>query len=699
MTRRLEDSLRDQKKQTEQYNQPIYGILGAPIGGTRKVEVPNRNSYVYVRLRDSLSEIIQAFNNRVSPAYNLPVVLERQGNRYVVLDVDSTRYDNNHSSFSPYLPRHGNTHSFDIESGGGGDIVWVYPRQFMPLLAFPSGSVGSPNVIVSPYTLRKDNGTWQYVGNTGTSNFTPYNPPNSGTAVMGLIALDTVSGNPFLLIGSGTTFSDTLTGSSQVYPYIPALTNPAHIPIAAVRLVSGTSRITWDNIYDVRQFVHPIQTGSGGGISSVAVQDEGAPLGSVTTFNFTGDGVTATISGSVARVHIPAGSGSSSFSGDPDRVVLTDSLGALYTQPWFKWGSSRYIELGADVTGKEANAGKIGYDTFGAGYLYIVGSATGSASRNVKIFDDLYVNSNLFINGEQQILASKQVSNGDSHDHLGGDGAQINHTSLASIGTNTHAQIDTFIAGNQSTNDLRYGRIDGWQIHTGTWARQSADAPNYVASVSPYSAGVIFVGMKVDLFQDATDKYFFVQKIETTGSVGYLTLYGGTDYALTANSISSSKYSFDKIPAGFPIDPDKWTVSFVSTGSASVSSPTADLWHTPGSLSFSAPLGLWKVYSAMSFAVIHNVASVSNLGGRCSISSTSGSASHPELTREFLATMPISATATLRSTAQVQGELISLSSKTIMYLIALSSQSVTSLTFRGDLGGLATKVDLVCAYL
>ena len=35
------------------------------------------------------------------------------------------------------------------------------------------------------------------------------------------------------------------------------------------------------------------------------------------------------------------------------------------------------------------------------------------------------------------------VTNGDSHDHLGGDGAQIAHTSLSSIGTNTHAQIDT----------------------------------------------------------------------------------------------------------------------------------------------------------------------------------------------------------------------------------------------------------------
>ncbi len=40
---------------------------------------------------------------------------------------------------------------------------------------------------------------------------------------------------------------------------------------------------------------------------------------------------------------------------------------------------------------------------------------------------------------------AKGITNGDSHDHNGGDGAQINHTTLSNIGTNTHATIDTHL--------------------------------------------------------------------------------------------------------------------------------------------------------------------------------------------------------------------------------------------------------------
>jgi hypothetical protein len=55
------------------------------------------------------------------------------------------------------------------------------------------------------------------------------------------------------------------------------------------------------------------------------------------------------------------------------------------------------------------------------------------------------------------------VTNGDSHDHSGGDGAQINHTTLSNIGTNTHAQIDTHLgaASPHSGHVVANGAITG----------------------------------------------------------------------------------------------------------------------------------------------------------------------------------------------------------------------------------------------
>jgi hypothetical protein len=402
MSRKLKEALKTTKRKTKPEVLQLSGTLGLPLAGRQVVEVPNRNAFVYVKLRDNQSEVIQAYNNKVAPSYGLPVLLEYRSGRYYITDVDTIRYQNNWSGFSPFLPRHGNTHSFDTDNSGGGDVVWIHSRQFMPALIIPSGTLGAPNVLMSSYMLKNIDGSWKYVGNTGTSSLISYKSPTGTQAVMALVYLDTVSGNPQLMVGSGSYFPANLTGSAQIAPYIPSISNPNHIPLAAVRLVSGTGAILWDNIYDVRQFLHPLITGSsggGGGGSGINIQDEGVPQGLADTINFVGDSVEATVTGGVARVFITGSSGgvsnlTGSSIGMPSRVVGTNSSGFLNALPFLGLGSN-YIEFGADVGGKETNAGRMGYEVFSSGFLEIVGAGTASPNRWVRVYDNLKVNNHL----------------------------------------------------------------------------------------------------------------------------------------------------------------------------------------------------------------------------------------------------------------------------------------------------------------
>jgi hypothetical protein len=195
-------------------------------------------------------------------------------------------------------------------------------------MTYPSGTSGGPNLIISPHTLQTSSNTWKYIGTTGTPNLSPYNPMTGTQAVMVTIYLDSDTGNPGIIVGSGSYFPSYITGAAAILPYVPQITNPAYIPLTAVRLVTGTTAISWDNIYDLRQFLHPesTSTATGGGITNVPVQDEGAPQGDALTFNFVGPNVDVSVSGTVARVFVTGTVGAPSSGGSGTVTVFDEGV-------------------------------------------------------------------------------------------------------------------------------------------------------------------------------------------------------------------------------------------------------------------------------------------------------------------------------------------------------------------------------------
>ena len=269
----------------------IRGELGTLVRGKKVVKVPNRPSYVYVRLRTNQSEVIQAFNDKVSLEFGLPVVLSWSHSKYVVLRRDVDRYKTWEEG-SNYVPVHAKSHSFDLESGNvGRDPVWVYPSQIIPALVSPFGVQGSENVYIFPYSYNHNN-EWRYAGNTGTPSIIDYKSDN-GTSLV-LVALDIETGNPELINYSGF-IPTTISGSAGFAQYIPEVDTSKYLPLSFVTMVSGTNTIGWQNIHDLRPFL--------GGGGKVSVND----IQVVTNVNFPGASVY--FSGSNAFVEFQSASG------------------------------------------------------------------------------------------------------------------------------------------------------------------------------------------------------------------------------------------------------------------------------------------------------------------------------------------------------------------------------------------------------
>jgi hypothetical protein len=225
---------------------------------------------------------------------------------------------------------------------------------------------------------------------------------------MVLVYMDAYTGNPGILVGSGTYFPANISGS--IYQYIPS-PSVNQIPLAGVLLNTGTTTITWSNIYDVRQWVHatPSGTSSGGGGSGIDTigfvgQNNGAYLATGTVLNVNGTRISMSVSGTVFNL-----------TNSPDPY---DNIGI--------YGMSGTTGIGTGTTLVVRN--------------YLGLSSTGTF---------LYLNPSIGTGTFQLASGDRGVTNGDTHDHVGGDGAAI--VGIVTPETNTN---DVFRVNSASDSDF-----------------------------------------------------------------------------------------------------------------------------------------------------------------------------------------------------------------------------------------------------
>ena len=171
------------------------------------------------------------------------------------------------------------------------------------------------------------------------------------------------------------------------------------------------------------------------------------------------------------------------------------------------------------------------------------------------------------------------------------------------LGVVTH---DTSLTGDGTVGSpLSVVNNLGWNLINATLTYASADGPTFVANTSIDLTSIISEGMKIKLTQ-TTVKYFIVTAITSTT----ITLYGGTDYTLAIASITLPYFSSMKAPFGFPLNPDKWSVTVTDITLRS-QIPVGATVYNIGGVNIVIPIGVWNV----SFSVLAQIGSAAATSG------------------------------------------------------------------------------------
>lgn len=234
----------------------------------------------------------------------------------------------------------------------------------------------------------------------------------------------------------------------------------------------------------------------------------------------------------------------------------------------------------------------------------------------------------------------------------------------------------------------------GWQTGPGTWTYSSADSPTFVLTTSVDLSSFIGVGARIKLTQ-TTVKYFIVTAISGTT----ITLYGGTDYTLTAAAITSPYFSIMKAPIGFPLDPTKWSV-LVTDATQRSGAVSANTWTNVGSTNaqITIPIGVWDVYVKASFQFDRTTAGTGDTGS-AALSTANNTASDGEM-----AAMVVSYGSPVATSSDIYGGLFSirktlvLAAKTTHYL-NVYVQNAGTVTQNMTTWGGTMVLRAVCAYL
>ena len=239
-----------------------------------------------------------------------------------------------------------------------------------------------------------------------------------------------------------------------------------------------------------------------------------------------------------------------------------------------------------------------------------------------------------------------------------------------------------------------YPADSGWIEVFETWTYASADAPTFTFTVVGDKSTKYYPGMRIKLTQ-TTVKYFIITGVVYSSPNTTITVYGGTDYTLANEAIIYPYYSSAKAPAGFPLDPTKWTVTVTDSTQRSKTTDISDsTWYNiDAAAQISVPIGIWNV-SYMVYGSSSVTATPAWHAVRVCLSSSSNSCSDNLSLREHLVLTDLDNN--ILSVATIK---VVTTAKTTYYvnIQCSASTAITLLRYYNDLYPMVIKAE--CAYL
>lgn len=154
---------------------------------------------------------------------------------------------------------------------------------------------------------------------------------------------------------------------------------------------------------------------------------------------------------------------------------------------------------------------------------------------------------------------------------------------------------------------IKDGRVvgwDGWMPAEETWTYASTDDPTGAIYAAGDVTGKYSVGMRIKMTNASHTIYGIITVVgdyDSGNNRTPLTFLHEIDpststalHLLENSAITNPYYSAQKVPFGFPLNPDKWSIR-VETGMTTQSNPAKNAWYNLGG-SINIPIGCWNVH-------------------------------------------------------------------------------------------------------